>query len=76
MTDAMTRAMANTLHDRDVDPLHADAVVTSLIVAGFSARDIEMHYEDVVLMALIRRCNDRRAKTETITRVGSYETGL
>lgn len=60
MTVPLVRAMANTLLDHDIDPLDAAAVVGALVIAGFSVQDIHQHYDDVVLMAMIRRRNDAR----------------
>jgi hypothetical protein len=56
----LIRAMANTLVDHDVDPLDAMAVVTRLIAAGFTAKQIRENYDAVELMAMIRVRNRER----------------
>lgn len=60
MNMPLIRAMANTLVDHDVDPLDAMAVVTRLIAAGFTAKQIRENYDAVELMAMIRVRNRER----------------
>jgi hypothetical protein len=53
--------MANTLHDRNVDP-QGDPVrmITVLINAGFSSNDIIANWDGVLTMAMIRQRNEER----------------
>ncbi len=59
---ALIRAMANTLHDRDVDPLNSIKCVVVLVQAGYPAKDIHTHFEAVTAMAIIRKTNEERRR--------------
>jgi len=59
---AMIRAMANTLYDHDIDVLNDHDLVksiTTLICAGFPAKDVEACLKPAAKMAAIRRYNLR-----------------
>ncbi len=60
LTTSIIRAMANTLHDHDVDPLNTCEVVIILVQAGFTSKLIHENWEAVCTMALIRKTNEER----------------
>jgi len=54
------RSMANLLLSSRTELIDTTAVITRLIVAGWTTREIEVHYQHAVRMAMTRRINERR----------------
>lgn len=55
------RAMANTICDHDIDVLRdydEERIITVLIKAGWTAKDITIHIEQAILMAGMRQRNN------------------
>lgn len=63
MHTAVIRAMATALLDHDCDPLDQTACAVRLLLAGWPARQIEEHLAGAQMMAMIRRNNEIRRKT-------------
>ncbi len=60
------RAMAKTLTDHQTDPWDSVAVITTLLTAGWTAKELEPIYDEVVMMAAIRRSNEERRRQRDI----------